>query len=67
VELISQYREHVFSFLQEAYAVHSDIKNSKYKEDFFNDLRSVLANNGILLRSDTTDAAIVIRAAFPQF
>ncbi len=66
-ELVSQYRDHVYSFLQEAYAVYCDIQNSEYKEDFYNDLRTTLINNGIKLRSDGTDAGLVIRTAFPQF
>ena len=66
VELVKQYRDHVYNLLQDTYAVYCDIQNSEYKEDFYNDLRSALANKGIRLRSDTTDAAIVIRAVFPQ-
>jgi hypothetical protein len=67
VELIKQYRDHVYNLLQETYAVYCDIQNSDYKEDFYNNLRSALANKGISVRSDTTDAALVIRTVFPQF
>ena len=67
VELIKQYRHHLYNLLQETYAVYCDIQNSEYKEDFYNDLRTTLASKGIRLRSDTTDAAIVIRTVFPQF
>ena len=67
VELIKQYRDHVYNLLQETYAVYCDIQNSDYKEDFYNDLRSALANKGISVRSDTTDAALVIRTVFQQF
>jgi len=67
VELIKQYRDHVYNLLQETYAVYCDIQNSDYKEDFYNDLRSALASKGISVRSDTTDAALTIRTVFPQF
>ena len=60
-KLNKAYREYLYVFLQEAYAVYKEVIAHELADDFFAEIRGALYKDGIKIQSNTTDAALVIR------
>lgn len=61
-----QYQDLLYKQLQSTYRVFLDIEDSEYADSLYEAIRAWLKANGIAVRSDTTDAACIVRLVFPN-
>jgi hypothetical protein len=64
VKLNEQYRDLLYKFIQEAYAVYKEAAVHELADDFFAAVRGELLRQGIKVQSNTPDASLVIRLVF---
>ena len=63
-KLNEQYRDFLYKFIQEAYAVYKEVVAHELADDFFAAVRGELLKQGIKVQSNTPDASLVIRLVF---
>jgi len=64
LKLNKQYRNLLYGFLQEAYAVYREAVEHELSEDFFAAVRGELIKQAIKIQSNTPDASLVVRLVF---
>jgi hypothetical protein len=64
VNLNKQYRELLYVFLQDAYAVYKEIEKHKLSDSFFAHVRGELLKQNIKIQSNTPDASLIVRLVF---
>lgn len=64
VNLNKQYRDLLYEFLQEAYAVYKEIEKHELSDSFFAHVRGELLNQNIKIQSNTPDASLIVRLVF---
>jgi len=62
--LNKQYRDLLYGFLQDAYAVYKEAAAHELADDFFAAVRGQLQKSNIKIQSNTPDAALVVRLIF---
>ena len=63
-KLNEQYRDLLYKFIQEAFAVYNEVVAHELADDFFAAVRGELLKQGIKVQSNTPDASLVIRLVF---
>lgn len=63
-KLNSQYRDLLYGFLQEAYAVYLEVHAHELSDQFYANVRGALLDQGIKTQSNTPNAALVVRLVF---
>lgn len=63
-KLNSQYRDLLYGFLQEAYAVYKEAQAHELADSLFANVRGALLKLGIKIQSNTPDAALIVRLVF---
>jgi hypothetical protein len=61
-----QYQDLLYKQLQKTYGVFLQIEQSEHAESLYNEIRNGLQSKGIKVRSDTTNAACIVRLVFPN-
>ena len=64
IKLNQQYRDLLYKFIQEAYAVYKEAAVHELADDFFAAVRGELLKQGVKFQSNTPDASLVIRLVF---
>jgi hypothetical protein len=64
VNLNRQYRELLYGFLQDAYAVYKEIAKHELSDSFFAHVRGELLKQNIKIQSNTPDASLIVRLVF---
>lgn len=64
VNLNEQYRDLLYKFIQEAYAVYSEAASHELAESFFANVRGALRTLNLPFQGNTPDASLVIRLIF---
>lgn len=64
IKLNQQYRDLLYKFLQDAYAVYKDIDKHELADTFFAQVRGELLKQGIKIQSNTPDASLIVRLVF---
>lgn len=63
-KLNSQYRDLLYGFLQEAYAVYKEAQSHELADSLFANVRGALLKLGIKIQSNTPDASLIVRLVF---
>jgi hypothetical protein len=63
-KLNSQYRDLLYGFLQEAYAVYKEAQAHELADSLFANVRGALLKLGIKIQSNTPDASLIVRLVF---
>jgi hypothetical protein len=66
VKLNEQYRDLLYKFIQEAYAVYKEAAAHELADNFFAGVRGELLRQGVKVQSNTPDASLVIRVVFGE-
>jgi len=64
IKLNEQYRDLLYKFLQEAYAVYKEAQAHDLADSFFANVRGALLKQGIKIQTNTPDAALIVRLVF---
>ena len=64
VNLNEQYRDLLYKFLQEAYAVYKEAQEHELADSFFSNVRGALKHLDIKVQSNTPDATLIVRLIF---
>jgi hypothetical protein len=64
IKLNEQYRDLLYKFLQEAYAVYKEIAQHELSDSFYAHVRVELLKQGIKIQSNTPDASLIVRLVF---
>ena len=64
VNLNTQYRELLYGFLQDAYAVYKEIEKHELSDSFFAHVRGELLKQNIKIQSNTPDSSLIVRLVF---
>ena len=64
IKLNEQYRDLLYKFLQEAYAVYKEITQHQLSDSFYAHVRGELLKQGIKTQSNTPDASLIVRLVF---
>lgn len=64
IKLNEQYRDLLYKFLQEAYAVYKEISQHELSDSFYAHVRGELLKQGITIQSNTPDASLIVRLVF---
>jgi hypothetical protein len=64
IKLNEQYRDLLYKFLQEAYAVYKEIAQHDLSDSFYAHVRGELLKQGIKIQSNTPDASLIVRLVF---
>jgi hypothetical protein len=64
VKLNEQYRDLLYKFIQEAYAVYKEVVAHELADDFFAAVRGELLKQDFKVQSNTPDASLIIRLVF---
>jgi len=62
--LNKQYRDLLYGFLQDAYAVYKEVDAHELSDRFYSSVRGALLNQGIKTQSNTPNASLVVRLIF---
>jgi hypothetical protein len=62
--LNKQYRDLLYGFLQDAYAVYKEVEAHELSDRFYSNVRGALLNQGIKTQSNTPNASLVVRLIF---
>ena len=63
-KLNKQYRDLLYGFLQEAYAVYKEVDAHELSDKFYSNVRGALLNQGIKTQGNTPNAALIVRLVF---
>ena len=63
-KLNSQYRDLLYGFLQEAYAVYKEAQAHELADSLFANVRGALLKLGIKIQTNTPDASLIVRLVF---
>jgi hypothetical protein len=63
-KLNSQYRDLLYGFMQEAYAVFKEAQAHELADSLFANVRGALLKLGIKIQSNTPDASLIVRLVF---
>lgn len=63
-KLNSQYRNLLYGFMQEAYAVYKEAQAHELADSLFANVRGALLKLGIKIQSNTPDASLIVRLVF---
>lgn len=66
IKLNKQYRELLYGFLQDAYAVYKEIAKHELSDSFFAIVRGELLKQNIKIQSNTPDASLIVRIVFGE-
>ena len=64
IKLNEQYRDLLYRFLQEAYAVYKEVEQHELADIFYANVRGALLKQGIKIQSNTSDAALIVKVIF---
>jgi hypothetical protein len=64
IKLNKQYRDLLYGFLQEAYAVYKEAQAHELADSLFANVRGALLKLGIKIQSNTPDASLIVRLVF---
>lgn len=64
INLNEQYRDLLYKFLQEAYAVYKEAREHELADSFFSNVRGALKSLDIKVQGNTPDASLVVRLIF---
>jgi len=62
--LNKQYRDLLYGFLQDAYAVYKEVEAHELSDRFYSSVRGALLDQGIKTQSNTPNASLVVRLIF---
>jgi len=63
-KLNDEYRDLLYGFLQDAYAVYKEVDAHELSDRFYSSVRGLLLNQGIKTQSNTPNASLVVRLVF---
>lgn len=63
-KLDKQYRDLLYGFIQEAYAVYCEVDTHELSDKFYANVRGALLDQGIKMQGNTPNAAMVVRLVF---
>ena len=64
INLNDQYRDLLYKYLQEAYAVYKEAQAHELAESLFANVRGALLKLGVKIQSNTPDASLIVRLVF---
>jgi hypothetical protein len=64
INLNDQYRDLLYKYLQEAYAVYKEAQAHEFAESLFANVRGALLKLGVKIQSNTPDASLIVRLVF---